>query len=590
MTTRIAEDWQERLRDLPRSDSVELVAGRGGKSTLRVRGLLLHSQYNPEQEAQRLIGAADLAPGAPVAVFGLGLGYHVRALLDAGHDVLVIEPCADTAALALHEGTARAGYLLCMGALDNAAEARAFLQRKPAFLAHPATARLHPEAATAAENAIAAAALHGQRLNIAIVGPMYGGSAPITGYLVNGFRKLGHNAIHIDNTGGWELYQRITGSIKDKHASGQLGQLFTNVLNEWTYARTAEFDPEICIVMAQAPVNNSFPARLAKNGTITAFWYVENWRHMRYWDSVAPAYDAFFHIQPGEFEEKLDAIGCKHHAFVQTGCDPDVHRPVTLSQEEQDEFGCDISFAGAGYYNRLQLFRGLTDYRFKIWGVDWHDRELARRVQGGEQRFENETFMKIAAGTKINLNLHSSNAHEGVDPRCDAINPRVFEIAAAGAFQLCDPCIGLERCFDFAAELPVYRDLKELRARIDHFLAHPDERKAFAARARERALRDHTYEHRAQEMLDHLLAWHAPRIQKRGVRVQRTVAETIARLPGDSELRGYLETLPGELLFNQEAMNAVLRPPMAGLTRPEQLFCYMREVRNFTEALLGAPR
>ena len=66
---------------------------------------------------------------------------------------------------------------------------------------------------------------------------------------------------------------------------------------------------------------------------VTAFWFVENWRHMRYWDQIAPAYDAFFHIQPGEFEAKLDAIGCAHHAFVQTGCDPALHRPVTLEQK-----------------------------------------------------------------------------------------------------------------------------------------------------------------------------------------------------------------------------------------------------------------
>lgn len=590
MSLHSAEIWTERLRDSAREAGVEIVAGRSGKPTLRVEGVLFHSQYNPEQEAARLIEAAALEPGVPVVVFGLGLGYAVRALLDAGHQVLVIEPSEAVAAVGLAEGVAREGFRLAVGAPESSPELDVFLSRKPRFLAHPPTARMHPESAARAEAMVAAAALRGMRLNVAIVGPMYGGSAPITSYLADGFRRLGHNTLLVDNTAGWPIYEQITGSVKNTHASGQLGQLATNLLSEWTYARVVEFDPEICIVMAQAPVADNFPQRLAANGTICAYWYVENWRHMRYWDKVAPAYDGFFHIQPGEFEDKLDACGCAHHAFVQTGCDPEVHRPVTLTPEEHETFDCDISFAGAGYYNRLQVFKGLTDFRFKLWGVDWRERELAPLVQGGEHRFDTEEFMRIVAGTKINLNLHSSNAHEGVDPRCDAINPRVFEIAAAGGFQVCDPCIGLERHFDLAHELPIYRSLKELRALIEHYLAHPDERAEIATCARERALREHTYERRAEEMLTHLLAWHAPRLQKRGVRVQRSVGETLPLLPANSDLRAYLETLPESLLFTHDAINALLRPPMAGLSRPEQLFNYMREVRNFAETLLQSQR
>ncbi len=585
-------EWRDALAGA-RNDAVQRVEGREGLPTLKVGAIFLHSRYQPEQEARRLLDSAALDPARPVLVIGLGLGYHVQELLSRHMDVAVVEPDPAVARFALDGPLKDAALPLGVGAPEAITDApafRAFARRLPQVLVHPPTARLHPGYAEAIEASLSREALGGQHLNVAIVGPLYGGSLPIAGYLADAFRKLGHQALLVDNRIAWDLYQSVASGVENKKASGQLTGLLTNFLAEWCYARVAEFNPEICIVIAQAPVGPGFPARLAKHGIVSAFWFVENWRHLPYWKEIAPGYDCFFHIQPGEFDEKLDEIGCKHHAFVQTACDPAIHRPVTLAEAERAEFECDLSFAGAGYYNRLQLFRGLTDYRFKIWGVDWAERELAKCLVGGPRRFDSEAFMKIVAGSKINLNLHSSTSHDGVDPKCDAINPRVFEIAAAGGFQVCDPCVGLETHFDFETELPVYRDLKGLRALIDHYLAHPEERAAFAQRAQARALRDHTYEQRAQHMLDVLFAAHGARILRRGLRIQRTVGETLDRAGADTELGRWLATLPKDLPFTEESLAAFLQPGNPDAPYPARVFSYMREVCEFADALLKAPR
>jgi spore maturation protein CgeB len=565
----------------------ETLPTRSGKPTLRVNGMLLHSKYEPEQEAARLVDSAVLEPGKPVVVIGLGMGYHVAELIKRGFEVFVFEPLQSVAQVALAEGAARAGFLLHVGEPERTDLPA--LSPNPQFLIHPPTDRLAPGYAQQVQCLLAASTLVGERLNIVIVGPMYGGSLPIAGYLERAFKSLGHNTLLVQNEIGWPLYQEVTRSIESQRASGQLGSMLTHFLSEWTFARVAEFDPEVCIVLAQAPVGDSFPERLRQKGIVTGFWYVENWRHMPYWKDIAAQYDAFFHIQPGEFEQKLDEAGCKHHAFVQTGCDPELHSPVKLTPKEQEEFGCDISFAGAGYYNRLQVFKGLTDFKFKIWGVDWPERDLVPLVQGGERRFDSETFMKIAAGTKVNLNLHSSARHDGIDPDCDAINPRVFELAAAGAFQVCDPCLGLDTHFT-EDELPTYRTLAELREKITHYLAHPEERTAVAERARTRALAEHTYAHRAQAMLDFILSRHADRIVKKGVRVQRTVAEVAEQLEAESPLKTWLQTLPPDTLFTQDALNAQVQPDYFERGYPEHLLQYMREVRSFAEGLLKEAR
>ncbi|MBI1320408.1 MAG: glycosyltransferase [Candidatus Hydrogenedens sp.] len=584
--------WRQDVPSVPERPGLEVLPARVGGHTLKLDQVFLHSRYDPAEEARRLVDSAAPEAGRPVFVLGLGLGYHVAELLSRGFEVFVVEPEPAVVQAALDAGPDLSGALLYVGPAAGIAEddeARAAAKRNPQWLMHPPSARLHADYAAEAQATIAAAALGGQRMNIAVVGPMYGGSLPIAGYLCNAFRALGHQCLLVDNDPTWPLYEQVSKGVRHAQASAQLGNMLAKFMNEWTYARVAEFDPEICIVLAQAPVDKTFPLRLAKNGIVTAYWFVENWRHMGYWREIAPYYDAFFHIQPGGFEQQLEEAGCTSHAFVQTACDPALHRPVELSDDEREEFTCDLSFAGAGYYNRLQLFKGLTDYDFRIWGVDWPERELAPLVQGGERRFDSETFMKIVAGTRINLNLHSSATHEGVDPSGDAVNPRVFEIAAAGGFQVCDPCINLDRHFT-EEEVPRYRSLTELRERIDYYLPREDERRAIAARARERALAEHTYEHRAQAMLDFLIERHGARIQKKGVRVQRSFGETAALLPEAHPLGEWLRRHPDDLPFTLEQVNACVDPRPLYRSYPEQVFAYMRDVHDFAEQLLKAPR
>lgn len=590
---RPAEAWRTELHDLPGRDDICILEARTGKPTLKAGGVFLHSRYDPEREAAQLVDSAALDPARPVLIVGLGLGYHVLELLQRGFEAAVVEPDAAVAREALEGPLAAATFPLGVGDIDAIAASAAFralARRMPQVLVHPPTARLQERYVDAVRAALARCAFAGIRLSVAVVGPMYGGSLPITKYLADAFRTLGHRTLQVDNDAGWPLYEAVTSSVEHTRAKSQLGQMVTALLGEWSYARVAEFNPEICIVIAQAPVSSNFPARLAESGTVSAFWFVENWRHMPYWKQVSREYDFFFHIQPGAFDRELDAIGCKHHAFVQTGCDPAVHRPVELTPEEHRVFDCDLSFAGAGYYNRNRFFRGLTDYNFKIWGVNWTERELARLVQRRDQRFTSEEFMKIVAASKISLNLHSSNRSEGVDPNCDAINPRVFEIAAAGGFQLCDPCIGLEDHFDFAAELPTFASLAELRAKIDYYLSHPDERKQIAARARERALREHTYERRAHQMLDLILEHHGARLLKRGVRVQRSVSEVLERVGPDTELGQYLTLWPKDFLFTYDALTEMQQRRVGEGLYAARVFAYLREVRDFAEALLKERR
>lgn len=583
-----AREWSLELATDPLRDGVELLTCQTGEKTLRVDGVLMHSRYRPSDEAVRLIENAGIDSEKPVIVVGAGYGYHVNALTGRGHIVAVLEPDRGVARCAVESSLIGGDVPLHVGdASDLGGDPafREFVRGGAQLFVHPPTERLHPHYVETVRTVLARMQLEGQPLGVAIVGPMYGGSLPLCSYLARAFTKLGHRTLFVDNSKAWNLYETVTKTVQSKNASGQLGSLLANVLEQWSYARVAEFAPNLCIVMAQAPVGPAFPLRLKKENIVTAFWFVENWRHMPYWRHICAQYDCFFHIQPGEFEQKLEEAGCGHHAFIQTGCDPEVHRPVSLSADELAEYGCDVSFAGAGYYNRIQFFAGLTDYDLHLWGTEWESRELQGHLRRQGERFGPEEFAKIVAGSKINLNLHSSATHPGVDPRCDAINPRVFEIAACGGFQICDPCRGLDRFFD-SSEVPTYRDLAECRALIDRYLANEKERIATAKRARERALREHTYEHRARQMLEFVLDRFPIRIVDKGVLAQRSVAEIAARVGRDTALGAYLAELPPDTPFTQAALFENI--PLMGkrLSHAEGVFAYLRELRSSAEMLL----
>ncbi|MBI3191651.1 MAG: hypothetical protein HYZ36_03220, partial [Pedosphaera parvula] len=269
-----ARAWAAELEQEPLRPGVEIVSCQSGETTLRVDGALLHSRYRPREEAARLIESAALDPKKPVIVIGAGCGYHVKALVDAGHSVIVIEPDRCVAKHALNAALGECRVLLHIGDPDtllNDAQFQEAARQGAQSLVHPPTERLYPQYVEAARNVISHAALAHKRLGVAIVGPMYGGSLPLCTYLANAFTRLGHRTLFVDNSEAWALYQSVTGTVQSKYASGQLGTLLANVLEQWSYARVAEFAPNVCIVMAQAPVSPNFPLRLRREKIVSAF-------------------------------------------------------------------------------------------------------------------------------------------------------------------------------------------------------------------------------------------------------------------------------------------------------------------------------
>jgi len=358
-------------------------------------------------------------------------------------------------------------------------------------------------------------------------------------------------------------------------------------------AKAASFMPELIIAIAQAPLTPNIIQRLKGGGASVAFWFVEDFRTLLYWKDVAPHYDYFFTIQRGDFFDELKKIGAKNYYYLPQACSPDIHKKITMTEDDKKLYSSDISFMGAGYYNRRVFFQGLMDFDFKIWGTEWdYMSPLARHIQkpalnsfhGNGERLSPDEYVKIFNASKINLNLHSSSYHEGVDPSGDFVNPRTFELASCGAFQLVDYRTELDNLFKVDEEIICYRDLRELRGKIKFYLEHTEEREKISENARIKALKFHAFENRMEEMLSCIFKTEGDRFIKRvqgfkgsGVQGVNSVGRMMREAGADTELGRFLSRFKDEENLSIKSVVKAIENGEGSLTRPEAIFLMMEQ-------------
>jgi spore maturation protein CgeB len=84
----------------------------------------------------------------------------------------------------------------------------------------------------------------------------------------------------------------------------------------------------------------------------------------------------------------------------------------------------------------------------------------------------------------------------------EAVNQRVFDVPACGAFLLTDHQGSLDGLFVMDTEVVTYKDKEEIPELVKFYLNNPEKRESIALKARERVLKDHTYKHRLEKVID----------------------------------------------------------------------------------------
>lgn len=336
---------------------------------------------------------------------------------------------------------------------------------------------------------------------ILVVLPLYGGSLPIGRYCGNALRELGHVVEYFEAPDFFGAFSALKTLRVGTDRLDYLENSFLQVVSQAILAKVETFAPDLVLSMAQAPLSRQALKRLRRDKVATAMWFVEDREVFPYWKAFAPLYDLFAVIQKGDFPEQLAALGQSNSMYLPLAADPQVHRPLSLSSVERRKYGSELSFVGAGYPNRRLAFRQLSGFDLRIWGNDWDgETTLAPYLQRGGERIETEEVVRIFNATTINVNLHSSVRPGVLVGDGDFVNPRTFELAACGAFQVVDRRALLSELFA-EGELALFSDMPELVQAIEFYRANPEARAEVAGRGRARVLAEHTYAHRMQTLL-----------------------------------------------------------------------------------------
>jgi len=214
-------------------------------------------------------------------------------------------------------------------------------------------------------------------------------------------------------------------------------------------------------------------------------WFPDDPHERAVSERLAPAYDCFFTHDTSSLDHHRRA-GARAY-YLAFGCDPDYLGPRAAGAR----WCAPLIFVGSRDPVRERVLRELADLGLMTWGPGWP----SGPVYGDD-------YVRALAGGTVGLNVHQQFGDDGDPARYGTgANMRVFELAAVGTPQLSDAKQDIARHFTPGREIVLYRSVPELRERAGELLGSETLRRALARAARERALREHTWAHRLQELL-----------------------------------------------------------------------------------------
>jgi spore maturation protein CgeB len=161
----------------------------------------------------------------------------------------------------------------------------------------------------------------------------------------------------------------------------------------------------------------------------------------------------------------------------------------------------DVLFVGRSSFRRIFLLEYIKD-KVSIYGNRWNKSYpvISSDLKGqvvNKTVWGNE-LTDLMFQSKIVLNITNSNFY------CveTGLNLRIFEVLAAGGFLLTDHYEEISDLFEIGKEIETYSSGKELKEKVEYYLAHEEERERIAAAGKKKFYELYTWERRVKNFAE----------------------------------------------------------------------------------------
>lgn len=193
-------------------------------------------------------------------------------------------------------------------------------------------------------------------------------------------------------------------------------------------------------------------------------------------------------------EELLKQLGVEKTHTVWYGADPALYAPLDYPKD------IDAFFFGHGREYRAEWIDAMLTEPSKVLEGRFAVRGRNLGDLGKVEQLPYLSFSKLreyVCRSKLNLVI-TRGAHASIYASSSS---RPFELAAMGAAMVANPYNGIESWFEPEKELIVVHSGEEALERYRYLLSHDSEREAMAKAAHERLLKEHTFQHRARDLM-----------------------------------------------------------------------------------------
>jgi len=207
-------------------------------------------------------------------------------------------------------------------------------------------------------------------------------------------------------------------------------------------------------------------------------------------------YDAFLTNSKGCIPD-LQEMGAKNVYPLYYGVDPELCAPINLKKD------IDVFFFGYGSDFREKWMEKLItipsqkmpEMNFVVGGGGFRI-NLGNAKMIGDVSYSE--WREFCCRSKINLNI-TRRSHTNIYASSTS---RPFELSAFGACIVSQPYKGIEEWFEVGKELIVVKDENEAIRTYRYLLDKEKERERIGTRAREHILKEHTFKHRAHQLIN----------------------------------------------------------------------------------------